>query len=73
MAAGYRSQAVRKWFTAWAIRNNLTIQTHIRRYCLYIEFERERDLTLACLQWPYSGGSVWDRFEIVDVLPERAL
>lgn len=72
MAAGYRSQALRKRMNSWAEQNNTSIETHIRQYRFYVEFYSEQDLTLFCLQWPLTS-SEWDRFTVVKSVPEMVI
>ena len=65
MAAGYRSQFLRKYAKQWAERHNTQVDTHIRSYNFYMEFKRASDLTLFALEWPHTGTSTWNTFTTV--------
>lgn len=72
MAAGYRSQFLRKYANEWARKHNTSIETHIRSYRFYIEFKRASDITLFALEWPhYSTNTSWNTFTQVSTIPDR--
>lgn len=63
MAAGYRSQHLRKRLSEWAEKHNATIDTVTVPYKLRVTFFKDSDLTLFALEWEVS--SPWDQFTTI--------